>query len=103
MQINGNNRLRSPAIDPTTRPASPERGGSTRPEQAGAPAPSRRTDTVSFSEAGKALAGGAERTERGELSAARVEEVRQRLLGGAYNSAEMAEQVARRILERGDL
>ena len=104
MQINGTNRLRTPAVDPATRPASPERGGATtRPEEAGAPAPKPRTDSVSFSDAGRALAGGTTRAASGELSAERVEEVRQRLLAGAYNSTQMAEQVARRILESGDI
>lgn len=100
MQINGSNRLRPTAIDPVTKPATPDRAGATRPEQAGANAPSRRTDSVSFSDAGRALAG---ETGKAALSAERVEEVRQRLLTGAYNSTQMAEQVARRILERGDI
>ncbi|MCU0619582.1 MAG: flagellar biosynthesis anti-sigma factor FlgM [Gemmatimonadaceae bacterium] len=100
MQINGNNRVRPLAIEPATKPTSPERGSTARPEPAGANAPSRRTDSVSFSDAGRALAGG---TGRAELSTERVEEVRQRLLAGAYNSTQMAEQVARRILERGDI
>lgn len=104
MQINGTNRLRSPAVEPTTRPASPERGGgATRPDEAGAATSRPRSDSVSFSDAGRALAGGTTRAASGELSAERVEEVRQRLLAGAYNSTQMAEQVARRILESGDI
>ena len=103
MQINGNNPVRSPAVDPLTRPAQPERNGGNRPAQAEAPAPKPRSDTVSFSEAGRALAGSAPGGRTGELTSERVEEIRQRLLAGAYNSTQMAEQVAKRILESGDL
>lgn len=66
----------------------------TTPEGA-APAAKRR-DSVEISDAGRALAGGG-------LSADRVSEVRQRILSGAYNAAEVVDTVARRILQRGDV
>lgn len=38
-----------------------------------------------------------------ELSPQRAAEIRRRILAGAYHTTEMAERVARRILERGDV
>ena len=61
-----------------------------------------RVDRVEISEAGRALAAkGAEGS--GEMSADRVAELRQRVLGGAYNSLEVVDQVARRLLDSGDV
>ena len=60
-----------------------------------------RSDSVQFSDAGRALAtGGASAS--GSLSAERVAELRKRVLEGAYNSTHIVDQVAKRILERGD-
>ena len=71
----------------------------------GAPATSAapaRVDRVEISEAGRARAAqGAEAT--GEMSAERVSELRQRVLGGAYNSLDVVDQVARRLLDTGDV
>ena len=61
-----------------------------------------RSDSVQFSEAGRALAtGGASASN--SLSAERVAELRKRVLEGAYNSTHVVDQVAKRILERGDV
>jgi negative regulator of flagellin synthesis FlgM len=82
-------------------------GGTDARKQAAQPAsPVQRTDRVQISDAGRALA--AQRAEAaGEpekvLSPERVAEIRQRILGGAYNSVEVVEEVARRMLERGDI
>ena len=72
----------------------------TTPQPAAAPT---RTDRVEISDAGRALAaqGGDEAT--GAMSAERVSELRQRVLSGAYNSLEVVDQVARRMLDRGDV
>jgi hypothetical protein len=40
---------------------------------------------------------------RAELGPERVTEIRQRILEGAYNSIEVVDEVARRMLERGDI
>lgn len=67
----------------------------------------RSTDSVHISDAGRALA--AREAEslhaagRGELSPERVGEIRQRILEGAYNSMHVVDEVARRMLERGDI
>ena len=60
-----------------------------------------RVDRVEISDAGRALA--AKGTEGSEMSADRVSELRQRVLSGAYNSLEVVDQVARRLLETGDV
>lgn len=83
-------------------------GGSDAAKKQGAQpvAPAQRSDRVQISDAGRALAAqqvdGAEQP-RAELSPERVAEIRQRILGGAYNSVEVVEEVARRMLERGDI
>src|SRR4051794_36316591 len=64
-----------------------------------------RSDKVQISDAGRALAeglkpAGAENTD--ELSPERVAEIRKRLLEGAYESVHVVDEVARRILGRGD-
>jgi hypothetical protein len=71
-----------------------------------------RNDSVEISDAARSLAGGAKAAGAGgaltasatarELSPARVQELRQRVLSGAYNSTAVADQVARRILSSGD-
>jgi negative regulator of flagellin synthesis FlgM len=86
---------------------STESGGKpVSPAQPVAPA-GRAADKVEISEAGRALA--ARETEsldakgRAELSPERVGEIRQRILEGAYNSVQVVDEVARRMLERGDI
>jgi hypothetical protein len=63
-------------------------------------------DRVEISEAGRALSAQSapEATGAGdELSTDRLTELRQRVLSGAYNSLEMVDQVARRMIQRGDI
>lgn len=66
---------------------------------------SERSDKVQISEAGRALSAQASsRTgETRELSQERIAQIRQRVLEGAYNSVGVVEEVARRMLERGDI
>lgn len=69
-----------------------------------APTAVSRGDSVQISDAGRALATQqAEGSGRPELSAERIGEIRERILTGAYNSVEVVEEVARRMLERGDI
>lgn len=86
--------------------------GSTEAAKPAAPAQpvapvGRSGDRVEISDAGRALA--ARETDsldakgRTELSAERVGEIRQRILEGAYNSTHVVDEVARRMLERGDI
>lgn len=57
------------------------------------------SDSVQISEAGRRLNAEA----REALDPERVTELRQKVLSGAYNTLDVVDQVARRILTRGDL
>jgi anti-sigma28 factor (negative regulator of flagellin synthesis) len=88
-------------------PAAPAKGPAGAGEVA-APATSAtpaapRSDSVQISDAARALAGteGAERSE--SLSSERLTELRRKVLEGAYNSVQSVDQVARRLLQSGDL
>jgi anti-sigma28 factor (negative regulator of flagellin synthesis) len=66
---------------------------------------SRQNDQVQISDAGRALANGgtSESNATSTLDPQRAEEIRTRILSGAYNSLSMAHQVAQAILNSGDL
>jgi anti-sigma28 factor (negative regulator of flagellin synthesis) len=101
MQINGKGR-----IDPNTlgsvTPGAADRTVAQRKPDTAISAPDRvAQDTVSFSDEARALASGT--AARASSGPERVEEVKQRILMGAYNTAEMAGEVAKRILQRGEL
>jgi len=70
-------------------------------DKADANARGNRTDTVEISDAGRAKA--AEATFAPESRAARLQNIRERILRGAYDTDEVVAEVARRILDRGDL
>lgn len=61
-----------------------------------------RGDQVQISDAGRALAAQAEATQ-GSLTPERISEIRERILSGAYNSLEVVDQVARKMLASNDL
>lgn len=101
MQINGKGRI-DPNAPGSMMPGASERGASLRRPDTAVSAPERvAQDTVSFSDEARALASGT--STRAAGSPERVEDVKQRILMGAYNTAEMAGEVAKRILQRGDL
>lgn len=83
---------------PAAPAASPDAGAPAKP----APA---RGDSVQISSAGRALAGaqGGAQGVDGAMSAERVAELRKKVLEGAYDSTQVVEQVAKRILGSGDL
>lgn len=64
------------------------------------PAKTPRTDSVQISPEARAMAA---KAEGGTLSPERVAEIRQKILQGAYDSTEVLQTVARRILGSGDL
>ena len=89
-------------------PASPgistdatERSSDIRPI---APAPSAvdRSDKVEISDAGRALAA-RDGDESQGLDPARAARIRGRILSGAYDTLEVVDAVARRLLDSGDL
>jgi anti-sigma28 factor (negative regulator of flagellin synthesis) len=101
MQINGKGRIDPSALS-SIKPVGTERQTPTTRQNAIAPAVERpKQDTVSFSDEARALADGS--SPRVAASTDRLADVKQRVLMGAYNTAEMAGEVARRILQRGDL
>lgn len=64
----------------------------------------RRTDAVQISDAGLALSGDpASAPVASSLDPARADQIRSKILSGAYNSLEMADQVARAVIRSGDL
>jgi negative regulator of flagellin synthesis FlgM len=57
-----------------------------------------RSDSVEISDRGRSMAGRAD-----AVDPERVAELRRKVYEGAYNSLDVVDQVARRILTRGDL
>lgn len=102
MRINGGifDPLRPDRAAPASSPA-PGRPNQTT-AQPGAPAPPK-ADSVNFSSAGRALAGRAAASIDATFDPERVAELRTRVMTGAYNTLDIVDQVARRILTRGDL
>ena len=101
MQINGKGRIDPNALS-IVKPGASERSAPTRRTETVASTPERpKQDTVSFSDEARALANGS--STRAASSTERIEDVKQRVLLGAYNTAEMAGEVAKRILQRGEL
>jgi anti-sigma28 factor (negative regulator of flagellin synthesis) len=104
MSIRNIGNTYGPARAVPAAPASPAKGpgGATEPAAPATPA-APRNDSVQISDAGRAMAG----TEGGErassLSAERVAELRKKVLEGAYNSVNVVDQVAQRILKSGEL
>lgn len=104
MKINGKSfdAVRPVASRPVGGAQAPSAdASSSQPSKPAAPS-TGRSDSVQISDAGRALATGAP-SSAGSLSAERVAELRKRVLEGAYNSANVVDQVAKRILERGDV
>ncbi|HEY0931746.1 MAG TPA: flagellar biosynthesis anti-sigma factor FlgM [Gemmatimonas sp.] len=73
-----------------------------RPAQEVAQSPAVRpvkSDSVQISDAGRRL----NAEQREAIDPERVAELREKVLSGAYNTLDVVDQVARRILTRGDL
>jgi hypothetical protein len=64
---------------------------------------SDRSDKVQISDAGRALAARGERAGSAKLDPARADAIRGRILSGAYDTLEVVDTVARRLLDTGDL
>lgn len=73
-----------------------------RPAQEVTQAPAAKpvkSDSVQISDEARRLSA----EQKDSVDPERVNELRQKVLSGAYNSLDMVDQVARRILTRGDL
>ncbi|MGZ8378622.1 MAG: flagellar biosynthesis anti-sigma factor FlgM [Gemmatirosa sp.] len=104
MSIRNIGNTYGPARAVPAAPASPAKGpgGATEPAAPATPA-APRNDSVQISDAGRALAGTEAGERAGSLSAERVAELRRKVLEGAYNSVNVVDQVAQRVLKSGDL
>ena len=102
MKINGKSldSVRPTAQKPTGGVQAPSADAPKAQPNAGPSSGARGSDSVQISDAGRALSGS---SSAGSLSADRVAELRKRVLEGAYNSTHVVDQVAKRILERGDV
>ncbi len=95
MRINGS------SLDPL-RPTPASIPAVQRPAQEIAQSPAAKTvksDSVQISDAGRRL----NTEEANAMTPERVAELRTKALNGAYNTLDAVDQVARRILTRGDL
>ena len=102
MRINGSSfdPLRPDRVNPGGQHAEPRPGDpGARPS---AP-PRDKADTVNISQAGRSLAKRLEAQQPDSLAPERVDALRTKVLSGAYNSLEVVDTVARRILSRGEL
>ena len=98
MRVNGSifDPLRPERANPASTPAG------TRPSDAPATpanAPSVKSDSVQISDAARKMA----TASTNSLDPARVADIRTKVLTGAYNTLDTVDQVARRIISRGDL
>ncbi len=101
MRINGSifDPLRpdraTPASSPNVRQVDPNAQGTA----SGLP----KSDSVSLSDAGRSLAARMDQQNKDAFDPERVAELRTKVLNGAYNTLDVVDQVARRILSRGDI
>jgi len=86
------------------RPVSPVAPTNPQGQAATTPvAPVAKTDSVQLSESGKSMSRKLDAEYRETLDPERTKELRQKVLEGAYNTLDVVDQVARRIMQRGDL
>lgn len=85
--------VRVPAVDQTSaqRPA--------QEVQQASPVRQLRADSIEISDAGRRM----NAEQRDALDPERIAELREKVLTGAYNTLDVVDQVARRILTRGDI
>lgn len=104
MKINSSifDPLRPDRSTPTDSTSAARAGGAAKPVSPTAPASVRR-DSVQISDSARTLASRAESDERAQMEPERVAELRKKVYEGAYNSLDVVDQVARRILTRGDI
>lgn len=104
MKINSSifDPLRPDRGAPAEAPRTERSTGNAKPVSPAAPVSPRR-DSVQISDSARTLAQRAESEERATMDPQRVSEIRQKVYQGAYNTLDVVDQVARRILTRGDI
>jgi hypothetical protein len=94
--------LLSPDAAHSTQPAdAPERAAVS--PVVPTPSSNDRSDKVQISDAGRALAARGSDRAAADLDPARAATVRHRILSGAYDTVQVVDAVARRLLASGDL
>jgi anti-sigma28 factor (negative regulator of flagellin synthesis) len=103
MQINSKHT--GPLRPETTRASQPADTAETDAIRSAPPTPSSadRSDKVSISDAGRALAARQGGTETVTFDSTRLASIGDRVSSGAYNTLEVVDAVARRLLASGDL
>lgn len=104
MKINNSifDPLRPDRNSPADSTSAARSGGTAKPVSPAQPVSSRR-DSVQISDSARTLASRAESDERAKMDPERVAELRRKVYEGAYNTLDVVDQVARRILTRGDI
>ncbi len=102
MRINGSifDPLRPKSVTPAANPAVTR---PTDPAVQNSGSQPTRSDSVQISDAGRSMAGRIEQDAKSTFDPERVAELRTKVLTGAYNTLDVVDQVARRIISRGDL
>ena len=104
MKINGSifDPLRPDRTTQADSTSANRAGGNAKPVPPTASVSARR-DSVQISDSARTLASRAESNERAQMDPERVTELRKKVYEGAYNALDVVDQVARRILTRGDI
>jgi negative regulator of flagellin synthesis FlgM len=94
-----------PISPETARPSQPADAPERAQVRPVAPVPgaAERSDKVEISDAGRALAARTDGTDSAGLDPARAARIRGRILSGAYDTLEVVDAVARRLLDTGDV
>jgi hypothetical protein len=100
-------------INPKAGPLRPEINRISQPDDVSArgsirsisPVPSSvdKSDKVQISDAGRALAARGETADTSSVDPSRTARIRGRVLSGAYDTLEVVDAVARRLVDSGDL
>jgi anti-sigma28 factor (negative regulator of flagellin synthesis) len=104
MKINSSifDPLRPDRGAPAESANNPRTNGTAKPVTPVSPASARR-DTVQISDSARTLASRAESDNRAQMDPERVAELRKKVYEGAYNALDVVDQVARRMITRGDI
>ena len=94
-------------INKSTQPATDAAEKSTVQPVSVTPSSTSRSDKVQISDAGRALAarakGGSEAAGQSSLDPAKADRIRSRILSGAYDTVDVVDAIARRLIATGDV
>ena len=97
----------SPDTLKNSQPATDAAAASKVQSVAVTPSSTNKSDKVQISDAGRALAarakGGSEAASQSSLDPAKADRIRSRILSGAYDTVEVVDAVARRLIATGDV